>query len=186
MKNPGERIYKSCIDLYNQKNNLYAGYPYDLHIIGCQAVFTEFAELLSPVDQEAVLVAVWMHDLMEDCAVTYNDIIKLICSPKEFLEPSDTTQGFPKKVADIVYAVTNELGKNRKERNEKTYPKISGNELATFVKLCDRIANTRFSKYSGSPMFGVYQKEYHDFKEALRVQNSLAPMWECLSDLYSQ
>lgn len=53
----------------------------------------------------------------------------------------------PEDVADIVYAVTNEKGKNRSERaNEKYYQGIRENKLAVIVKICDRLANALYSK----------------------------------------
>jgi hypothetical protein len=47
--------------------------------------------------------------------------------------------------ADIIYAVTNDKGKNRKERaGVKYYEGIRKTPGAVFVKLCDRIANVQY------------------------------------------
>ena len=88
-----------------------------------------------------------MHDVLEDTHLSYNDI------KKEFGED----------IAELVYAVTDELGRNRKERKEKTYPKIKGNPKAIAVKLCDRIANVREAKSSASKMFRMYKDEHAEF-----------------------
>lgn len=65
----------------------------------------------------------------------------------------------PEDVADIVYAVTNEKGKNRSERaNEKYYQGIRENKLAVIVKICDRLANALYSKLINSRMLDVYKK----------------------------
>jgi (p)ppGpp synthase/HD superfamily hydrolase len=88
-----------------------------------------------------------LHDILEDTPLSYNDV------KKEFGE----------KVADIVYDVTDELGKNRKERKERTYPKIRANHDAILVKICDRIANANNSKKLNKRMFEMYKKEHRDF-----------------------
>jgi hypothetical protein len=106
--------------------------------------------------QEACLVAAWGHDLIEDCRVSYNDV--------------KTHLG--QEAADIVYAVTNEKGKNRAERaNEKYYQGIRETPGAVFVKLCDRIANVQYSKMTKSRMFEMYSKENHIPSIILRPSN---------------
>ena len=66
--------------------------------------------------------------------------------------------------ADIVYAVTNEKGKNRAERaNDKYYAGIVATPGAVFVKLCDRIANVQYGKMTGSGMYDKYKKENDNF-----------------------
>jgi (p)ppGpp synthase/HD superfamily hydrolase len=95
---------------------------------------------------------VWLHDTIEDCRLTYNDILKI--SNKE--------------VAELVYALTNEKGKNRAERaNQKYYKGIRDVEHATFIKLCDRLANVIYSKDTEFRMFDVYKNENEDFLKHL-------------------
>jgi (p)ppGpp synthase/HD superfamily hydrolase len=97
---------------------------------------------------DACFRATWGHDLIEDCRVSYNDV-------KEQLG---------QEAADIIYAVTNEKGKNRKERaNDKYYEGIRNTPGAVFVKLCDRIANVQYSKMTKSRMFEMYKKENDEF-----------------------
>jgi hypothetical protein len=72
------------------------------------------------------------------------------------------------EAADIIYAVSNEKGKNRKERaNDKYYEGIRNTPGAVFVKLCDRIANVQYSKMTGSRMFEMYKKENTEFIKEL-------------------
>lgn len=92
------------------------------------------------------------HDLIEDTRVSYNDV-------KDHLG---------QEAADIIYAVSNEKGKTRKERANTTYYKgIRETPGATFVKLCDRIANVQYSKMTGSRMFEMYKKENSNFIQEL-------------------
>jgi (p)ppGpp synthase/HD superfamily hydrolase len=49
------------------------------------------------------IVASWLHDSVEDDGISYNDIKK----------------HFGVEVAEMVYCVTDELGRNRKEKKDK-------------------------------------------------------------------
>jgi (p)ppGpp synthase/HD superfamily hydrolase len=99
-----------------------------------------------------ILIACWGHDTIEDTRVSYNDVRKHL----------------GEIAADIVYAVTNEKGKSRKERaNSKYYRGIRETRGAVFVKLCDRIANVKYSKLTKSRMFEMYQSENEEFMKNL-------------------
>lgn len=101
------------------------------------------------------------HDSLEDARVTYNDILKL-----EFGNSVIT-----KMIADIVYCVTDEKGKNRSERkNAKYYKELKENKLAVFVKLADIAANTLYSKLTGSSMYDKYKKEFPSFRDKLYLE----------------
>ena len=120
---------------------------------------------------EEIIMACWLHDTIEDCEVNYTDI-KI---------------NFGKNVAEIVYAVTDELGRNRKERKTKTYPKIKSNEDAICVKLCDRIANTNQSIIDKKQdLMYLYIKEHEEFKMALYTSNQkdeTLKLWLVLEEL---
>jgi (p)ppGpp synthase/HD superfamily hydrolase len=122
--------------------------------------------------RDACLLATWGHDLIEDCRVSYNDV----------------KQHLGQEAADIVYAVTNEKGKNRKERGGvKYYEGIRQTPGAVFVKLCDRIANVQYSKMTKSRMFDMYKKEHKDFELMIgryTDNKDLEPMFEYLSNLF--
>jgi (p)ppGpp synthase/HD superfamily hydrolase len=127
--------------------------PYEFHLRMVVEAAKKFLHLITyEKDSEAVLLGAWGHDLIEDTRVSYNDV------KQELGEMS----------ADIVYACSNEKGKNRKERaNAKYYDGIRTTPYAVFVKLCDRIANVQYSKMSGSRMFEMYKKENPDFIASL-------------------
>lgn len=110
-----------------------------------------------------VRVALTAHEAIEDFRMTYNDV------KGKATELGNTVAG--EMVADIVYTVTDEKGKNREERkNEKYYKELSENKLAVFVKLADLSANTLFSKLTGSSMYEKYKKEFPKFKEKVYVE----------------
>lgn len=119
--------------------------------------------------------ACYAHDAIEDARVTYNDIIKRSNSG----------------VADICSAVTNAgYGKNRHERMPaERYSAILDTPFAVFVKLCDRIANVKYSAFWESKMFEMYKKENSHFKEMLYFQEyhdgtCLDEMWNYLDQLF--
>lgn len=136
-------------------------YPYFVHLHHVVGVAREFG-----FNDPAIIQSCWLHDVMEDTAVHYNDLKEL----------------FGHEVAEAVYAVTDEMGKNRKERHEKTYPKIRASRNGTIVKLCDRIANMRFSLVTGTGQGAMCVKEWPEFRAALEdAENAVvAPLWaEC-------
>ncbi len=122
-------------------NQTYDIYPYGYHIRQVISIAQELGY------DESIQIACALHDTMEDTGLSYNDISK----------------AFGDEVAEIVYCVTDELGRNRKERKAKTYPKIQGNWKATVVKVCDRIANMMQSKSYNEVLYKMYLKENDDF-----------------------
>jgi len=130
-------------------NQTYDIYPYGYHIRQVVKIAEELGY------DESIVVASALHDTLEDTELSYNDLKK----------------AFGEEVAEIVYCVTDELGRNRKERKEKTYPKIQGNWKATVVKICDRIANMQQSKEYNQRLFEMYKKEHKDFCRSLMCKN---------------
>jgi (p)ppGpp synthase/HD superfamily hydrolase len=111
-----------------------------------------FIHLIPEKYRDIVISSCWAHDTLEDTRITYNDLLKVTSI----------------EVADIVYALTNEKGKTRKERaNDKYYQGIRETPYATFVKLCDRIANVEYSMATRSRMLEMYRKEMPEFIDTL-------------------
>jgi (p)ppGpp synthase/HD superfamily hydrolase len=77
------------------------------------------------------------------------------------------------------------LGRNRKERHEKTYPKTAKNPKAVILKLADRIANVTFSVRSGEDKLRMYKKEHESFRAILFDGQNL-DMWERLDALMGE
>jgi (p)ppGpp synthase/HD superfamily hydrolase len=141
---------------HDNTNHSYNGNPYALHLSMVVHYAMKYMYLIAEEDEDDVIAACWLHDTIEDCRLTYNDV------------KNRTNE----KVADIVYALTNEKGKNRAERgNENYYKGIRETSNAVFVKLCDRLANVNYSAYSGSRMLEMYAKENVKFLENLGLEN---------------
>lgn len=137
-----------CIDQHKNTNHYYDTYlPYEFHLRMVVQVCQEF-EFIPERQWSELTLACWGHDLIEDTRVSYNDCKNVL-------------GGY---VSNIIYAVSNEKGKNRSERaNSKYYDGIRATEGALFVKLCDRIANIRYSKITKNKMFEMYAKENSQF-----------------------
>jgi (p)ppGpp synthase/HD superfamily hydrolase len=162
-----------CIEQHKNTNHFYDTYlPYEFHLRMVAQVAVDFIYLLKDkekIEYIEVQLACYGHDLIEDTRVSYNDV-------KEALG---------EYAADIVYAVSNEKGKNRKERaNEKYYEGIRNTSGATFVKLCDRIANVQYSKLTKSNMFEKYKTENEQFAKSLYDEKYQA-MFDYLDKLFA-
>ena len=155
MKSTEEKI-KWVIAQHKNTNHMYAEYlPYEYHLRMVVGVFERFKHLVEEIRREDVKTVCFAHDIIEDTRVTYNDVKFALGA----------------YVADLVYALTNEKGKTRKERaNDKYYEGIRSEKYGIFVKMCDRIANVEYSKMSGSRMFEMYKKENEDFIESLFIR----------------
>jgi (p)ppGpp synthase/HD superfamily hydrolase len=179
---------KWCIEQHKNTNHMYDTYlPYEFHLRMVSNVTEKFKDLLdneldyytgksnpsSITLREACTIAAWGHDLIEDTRVSYNDVKSQL----------------GQEAADIIYACSNEKGKNRKERaNDKYYEGIRNTPGAVFVKLCDRIANVQYSKMSGSRMFEMYKKENDEFGNSLGVKSNFQhpyfPLYAYLLEIF--
>lgn len=122
------------------------------------------------IKDEAILVSAYLHDSLEDTQ----------------MKPALIEEFFGKEILEIVFAVTNEIGFNRKERSLKTYEKITKNPKATIVKLADRIANITFAKNNNnSGFFQMYAREHESFKHYLKTEAN-SEMWEHLEKLIKE
>ena len=163
-----ERQIQWCIDRHKNTNHFYDTYlPYEFHLRMVVQVAEEFIHIPERMWDDLRL-ACWGHDLIEDTRTSYNDCKKEL----------------GQYVADIIYAVSNEKGKNRAERaNYKYYEGIIDTPGATFVKLCDRIANVQYSSMTKSKMLEMYQREHKDFVSKLWRHDIYTPMFERLGEI---
>ncbi len=138
------------------KEQKYGKKPYIIHLLDVFSVARRFVDWdqLYPEFINACI----LHDVVEDTDCSYDELMSL----------------FGYKTAELVWAVTNEPGQNRKERAIKTYPKIINTEHALRLKLCDRIANLEntvsHDRRGRRPqkIFLMYERERFDFESTLR------------------
>lgn len=126
-------------------------YPYYYHLKMVCNYAKHFGYIMN--DDSKIYLGALFHDTIEDLHMfTYNDIKKI----------------WGEEVADIVYACTELRGKNREERHGADYYKLlQENEFASYVKICDVMANMTQGMMTGSSMLAKYQKDYPKFKTLL-------------------
>ena len=133
-------------------------YPYKKHLDDVVDVLRRFGY------GGKFLIAGYLHDIIEDTSLSYNKVKRV----------------YGLEVAEMVYCVTDELGRNREEKKSKTLPKTASNPDAIILKLGDRIANI---EHGGK--IDMYAKEYNQFKGALYLNTPVdaRPMWDHLEVL---
>lgn len=162
-----ETIRQSAHDLHQSVNQSYGDdLPYGYHLDMVVEGIRQFGHLVC-VREEDVLPLFfggYYHDSIEDARLTYNDVMH---TARKYL-----TEEQALLATEIVYALTNDKGRNRSERaGEKYYEGIRTTPYAPFVKLCDRMANITFS-CSGTDavnrhMRDVYRNEVPHFLSSI-------------------
>ncbi len=151
----------------------YGKFPYTHHLFGTWDVLTKFGFSESDPNKtkrersQRLILGAILHDTLEDTDITYDDL----------------QSGFGKEIADLVFAVTNEPGKNRAEKFMKTYPKIRSHPDAIILKLADRIANVIHALQFNHDILNMYRNEWIEFKRNLYVSGEHDLMWEHLESI---
>lgn len=166
-----EQFITWCVEQHEAIN-----LPYKFHLMLVDKVAKQFKNVwdttkfkLSDVNTPFFIIrmACAAHDLIEDVPtrVNYNSL------KKKALEclSIDTKLVYAESIAEITRAVTNYgRGRNRDERMpDFVYEDIKNTPGATFVKLCDRIANVEYGILTTSNMVLKYKKEHQNFKDKL-------------------
>lgn len=160
------------------ENQKYGSLPYRVHLEAVQEVLERFGYLVNPNEFKPEVaqlrIAAWLHDVLEDTVLSSHHL--------EYHVGVEVT--------DLVKRVTDEPGRNRKEKKLATYPKIKGNYLATVLKLADRIANVEASKKMKADgyknLYQMYHKEYPDFRLHLFDDKGPVKMWNYLDSLLKE
>ena len=145
--------------------------PYGFHLDMVVNWVRKYIEEVCVSEQDILPIyfAAFYHDSIEDARLSYNDVMKIA------QELMDEEQAY--LATEIVYALTNEKGRNRAERaNEKYFAGIREIPYAPFVKLADRLANTSYAFSKGTAdslrMSKVYREELPGFLDALKVEGT--------------
>lgn len=142
----------------------YSDAPYLLHLFDVYNVLLQFRHT-----QPELLAAALLHDVIEDTPVHYRQV----------LEATNET------VAEVVYACTDELGRNRRERKERTHAHLhvwttQRGESALTVKLADWIANVgEAERQNDAGKLKMYRKDWPEFTQFRErfPRDRLEPMW---------
>lgn len=158
-------------DGVNQKYDKTHPYWYHLDMVA-DIVAMHGAEVCAgPGDVAPLMFGAYFHDSIEDARLTYNDVLALA---RGFFDDEHAAMA-----TEIVYALTNEKGRNRAERaNDRYYQGIRVTPYAPLVKLADRLANMTYSNkrtgLANDAMRSVYSSELPHFLSSI-VSSSPAP-----------
>ena len=166
-----EKIRSMAHQIHEGVNQFYDGdkpYGYHLDMVAKEVYAYGHLVLVGEDELLPLFMGAWFHDSIEDARVSYNDVKKIalkfgLTEEQAFL------------ASEIVYALTNEKGRNRKERAGKRYYEgIRNTPYAPFVKMCDRMANIRYScgsyNMGNLRMAKVYEDEMPYFTQAILVE----------------
>lgn len=156
----------------------YGAHPYTFHTSAVASVLSEvFAH--HPM-REVLICAGHLHDVLEDS-------LDIEAASGSILRELGE---FGPVVLEIVKAVTDEPGRSRSERAQRTRPKIAAAGWpAVAVKLADRMCNTRQAAEGRSDLFRMYRKEHPAFRADLCQVGSeipeIASMWAELDGYFA-
>lgn len=166
---------KAAFRIHDEVNQKYDGIlPYGYHLKLTASYVSRYGYLVATDETDVLILyaAAFLHDAIEDARMSYHDIVRFI---GEFhVEGIHLAAGcrheIERQVPEIVYALSNEKGRNREQRaNETYYRGIRETPFATFIKMCDRLANIQYATQFvfTNRMFDVYKHEHHLFVRSI-------------------
>lgn len=144
----------------------YGDHAYEFHLDSVETVAEEFFPGDARLKQGS-----YGHDLLEDTETTAEDLL---------------SAGFDADAVGDIVAVTDVPAGTRKQRKEKTLPRIrERGPYAIKLKLCDRVANVRFGKTSADSKIGMYRDEQAHLESELfdPAHTDILPLWQHLREL---
>lgn len=167
-----EQIRQQAHELHQSVNQTYGdSLPYGYHLDMVVSGIVDFGHLVCACENDVLpmFFGGYFHDSIEDARLTYNDVLK---TARDFLTEEQALMA-----TEMVYALTNDKGRNRAERaGEKYYEGIRQTPYAPFLKLCDRLANITYScsgeDASNQHMKEVYKQEMPHFLHSINPHSS--------------
>lgn len=147
-------------------DQMYGEFPYIFHLDQVVQILENYG-----INDDTHLSIAYLHDLLEDTIYTDIHLINIISQ----------------EILISIKNLTDEPGKNRQERKQKTYIKLSNLKPSSpelIVKIADRIANVTFCiKTNDKRRLKMYKKEHQSFKSAIFRENQPLQMWYELEKL---
>lgn len=182
-----QALEKAAFSLHDRVNQKYDHYlPYGFHLKQAASYVSRYGHLVAEKTSDIWILyaAAYLHDTLEDTRMSYHDLERFL---HDFLRenkplPADDLPEIERQVPEIVYALTNEKGRNRHERaDERYYRGIREVRFASFIKMCDRLANMSYSAMFlfTNRMFTVYKQEYPAFLRSID-EGSVTPIPEAM------
>lgn len=174
-----------CFNAHAETNHHYDDeLPYSFHLKAVEREVISYMHVINPEENLpkaiALLCAAYGHDVLEDTRNSYNDIKEALL--KSFIRLDIVTEAL-----EMIRAVTNiGRGRNRAERMpDSIYEEIRSTYDADYLKLCDRLANVRYSIFTRSGMTNMYAKENDAFVSKVTARpEKLKPLIDDLKSLF--
>ena len=146
----------------------YGGLSYFVgHLCNVAALAVQYEHCVHPADYHdhwpvrekrmLLLIVAYLHDILEDTSVGRDRIDAV----------------FGTYIGDLVDNLTDHKVGNRATRKLNTWHKIRKSPISVYIKLCDRLANTR----SGGKL-EMYRKEFPLFQAALYTPGQFESLWD--------
>lgn len=176
-------LEKAAFQIHDDVNQKYDHVlPYGFHLKMVASFVSRYGYLVAESEADILVLygSAYLHDTIEDARMTYNDIVKFIDDFRvgSLVLPEEIKRKLEEQVPEIVCALTNEKGRNRKERANETYYKgIRDTRFASFIKMCDRLANIQYTMMFvfANRMLEVYRREYPEFIRSIS-EGSVTPI----------
>jgi (p)ppGpp synthase/HD superfamily hydrolase len=154
----------------NQKYNKNLPYSFHLEMTEAQGVLFKHLIFSNKLNYYNIFTGIYGHDSIEDARLTYNDI----------------KNRYGKEIAEIIYLCTENRGRTKEQRKDDSfYQELQTNKEAVFVKLCDIIANTKFSLLSNSTMYEDKKKEYFERIKPFLYTEDFKQMFDYLEKIFT-
>lgn len=166
-----EKIRQEAHELHRSVNQTYGNiHPYGFHLDMVVQAIRDFGHLVCASEEDVLpmFFGGYYHDSIEDARLTYNDVMN---TARTLMTEEQAIMA-----TEIVYALTNDKGRNRAERaGDKYYSGIRETPYAPFVKLCDRFANISYSCSNdigkSDRMRKVYKSEVPHFLQSINTHS---------------
>lgn len=178
-----EGLEKAAFRLHDEVNHTYDGYlPYGYHLKLTASYVSRYGYQVAETETDVLILyaAALLHDTIEDARMSYNDLVRFLDAfrVEGVSLPESCRQEIQTQVPEIVYALTNEKGRSRRERaNEAYYRGIRETRFASFIKMCDRLANIQYCTQFvfTNRMLDVYKREHPDFVRSV-AEGAVVPL----------
>lgn len=176
-------LEKAAFRIHDEVNQKYDGIlPYGYHLKLTASYVSRYGYLVAEkeADVPVLYASALLHDAIEDARMSYHDIVRFIRQFKveEITMPPACQKEIERQVPEIVYALSNEKGRNREERaNESYYRGIRETRFASFIKMCDRLANIQYTIQFvfTNRMYEVYKHEHPQFIRSIN-EGAVTPL----------
>ncbi len=142
----------------------YGSRPYSYHLQKVVNIARFYSSLIPKEALEDVICAAYLHDVLEDTLCTQDEILRAL-NPRILL---------------IVKLLT-----KNSSNLEEYFDQVSQDDLAIFVKLCDRYANVLACVYDGEDQKLAKYKEQNPMFNRILLRNNYKPIFDWIEDYLS-